>query len=138
MGRWAANGTYVDNTVDVADIQSSGLVPTEEQARYTPQTKEASAISVGAGAALPVATVNMDGFTTIGYNSFASASHAYATTLWASPDGTTRTGAIGTSTATNQGRGILADTTANFVIVEHVNNDAAAKTYDVWIRKTNR
>jgi hypothetical protein len=114
------------------------MIPTEEQRRLAVQTKEATAVSIGAGATLAVAVVNLTGFTSLGYDSYASTSHNHATTIWASPDGVLKTGSIGTATASNQGRNLLADCPADYAIVEITNSDAAAKTYDVWTRKMNR
>ncbi|AGY47930.1 hypothetical protein Plant_8 [Bacillus phage poppyseed] len=138
MGRWAANGTYVDNTVDVADFQSSGLVPTEEQARMTPQDKVLSAYSVSMGATVIVYTVPMDGFTAVGFNLYGSTSHSHKTTVWSMPDGTTQTGSLTSVDATTRGRNLLVDCPSNFAGLEIVNNHTAAVTYDLWVRKMNR
>lgn len=120
-------------------VGTDGQVPFQIASQYTPQEKVASGVSVGAGAVLTVATVDLDGFTTIGYSSSATTAHAHATTLWASPDGTKRTGAIGTiGSVSNTGRGLVADSNAQYVLIEHTNNDVAAQTYDVWARKMNR
>jgi hypothetical protein len=113
-------------------------IPVEQQGQLTPQDKVATAFSIGAGSTLAVAVVPMTGYTTLGYNSYANASHAHATTIWASPDGVTKTGSLATVTATNQGRNLIADCSAEYAIIEHTNSDAATKTYDVWARKSNR
>lgn len=134
-----ADGTFVvTGENNPMPIMALGQIPTQEQSRLTPQDKVATAFSINAGATLTVATVPMSGYSALGYNSFASASHAHATTIWASPDGATRTGTVATVTATNQGRNLLGDVSAEYAIIEVTNSDASARTYDVWARKMNR
>ncbi|AIW03693.1 hypothetical protein CPT_Pookie8 [Bacillus phage Pookie] len=139
MGRWAANGTYVDNTVDVADIQSSGLVPTEEQAKYTPQEKTLSALTVNAGITTNFTSnaIPMDGFTKLGAG-VSSTSHSFTAALLASPDGTTLIGDPAVSkSSTSTSKHLVGEMALNFAVIQITNNDAASKTYDVWTRKFN-
>ncbi|AKQ07429.1 hypothetical protein AVT25_gp08 [Bacillus phage Pavlov] len=140
MGRWAANGTYVDNTVDVADIQSSGLVPTEEQAKYTPQEKTLNAVTVTAGGATNFTSniVTMDGFNTLGVGLTADISHSWNLNVYSSPDGTTLISpAFITQSSTSTTKGGSGTCPLNFAVIQIVNNDAATRTYNAWSRKLN-
>jgi hypothetical protein len=115
-------------------------IPVEQQGQLTPQNKEATAASVGAGATLTIATVNMDGYSDFGVSCIASASHNYALNVFCSPDGASKIGyfAMQINSTANQTKGGTGTAYANYIMVEIINNDAAAKTYDVWVRKMNR
>ncbi|AJK28075.1 hypothetical protein AVV20_gp08 [Bacillus phage Palmer] len=140
MGRWAANGTYVDNTVDVADFQSSGLVPIEEQARLTPQEKTLNNVTVTAGGSMTFASnpILMDGFNTIAAGGSADISHSWTMFVLASPDGSFTFGDPVINRASTSGTKAAAGTCFfNFAFIQIVNNDAATRTYNVWTRKFN-
>ena len=141
MGRWAANGTYVDNTVDVADIQSSGLVPTEEQAKYTPQDKILNGVTVIAGGStnFTANAVYMDGFNTLGVGVLADASHSWVLNVLPSADGSTViiSPAFITQTSTSTTKGGVGTCGLMFAVIQITNNDAATRTYNAWARRMN-
>lgn len=139
MGRWTPDGRYVDHVNEIEDFKSSGMVPTEEQAKYTPQEKILSAVTVNAGitTAFTSNLITMDGFNSVSTCAVTTA-HNFTFELLSSPDGTqvisdngvSRTGS--TSTKKADSSNLMA-----FALVRITNNDAANKTYDVWARKYN-
>lgn len=140
MGRWAADGRNIDYNVEVADIQSSGLVPTEEQAKYTPQDKTLSSVTIAAGGQTTYTAnaINMDGFTKLGVGIVAGASHSFIASVLASPDASTLIGEPAmTKSATSSTRHLVGEVALNFAIIQLTNNDAASQTYNAWSRKYN-
>jgi len=143
MGRWADNGRYVDNVSDIEDFRSTGLVPTEEQARLTPTEKTLNAVTVAAGVQTVFTQypVNMDGFTDFGVVCIADTSHSYTVAVQSSPTGgvnemsyTSSYSQAGVS-ATKSGSGTAH---AQYLLIQINNADTVTHTYNLWTRKINK
>jgi len=142
MGRWADSGQrYIDQVAEIEDFRSTGLVPTEEQARYTPQEKTLVNVTVNAGITtnFTANAVNFDGFTGVGVVVIPNTTHNFGIAAVSSPDGALTVANIATqATSSNSGKHVVGDVPSQFVIVQIQNNDAATQTYNAWVRKMNK
>lgn len=132
------DGSYAKQvSLTGSDVQN----PVEIQGVYTEQEKTLSAASVGAGGTVNFTSfpVNMAGFTEFGAVCVASASHTYTLNVLPSPDGTTTLGDPITSKAgTSSGRRLdVSKSPCDYIVYQIINNDTAARTYDIWTRKMN-
>lgn len=116
---------------------TDGQVPTQLGSQFTPQVKEASAANVNAGVASILVTVDMDGFSKLGIDTYGSTGHDHKLTIWASPDGTIQTGSITSATGNVRGRNAVVEVPSAYALIEITNNDVASRTYDIWSRKFN-
>jgi hypothetical protein len=118
---------------------TAGQIPMQEMSRLTPQTKEATAVSVGAGATVNVSISDMDGYTDFGVSLVASAAHNYQATAFGSPDGSTVVySGIVSESGSGAHRKLIGTSPLNYLAVQVINNDVSARTYDVWLRKMNK
>lgn len=130
--------TFETGVKQVHLVGTDGQVPFEMQSQGTPQTKEGTALNVNAAATTTILSVPVTGFNTAGVIINPSASHNYTLNIYASPDGVIKADKVHTSSATGGARSPIMDCPAEYLIIEVNNADAAAKTYDVWVRKMNK
>jgi hypothetical protein len=121
-------------------IQSAeGQIPQQMMSQYTPQEKVASSYSLTMGSSANVYVADMDGFAKAGINVNASPSHDYTLSVSYSPDAAfSMQTAAGTKTGASFSKWLPPiECVTQYLIISITNNDAATRTYDVWVRKWN-
>ncbi|MFE4029146.1 hypothetical protein ACFX4N_23615 [Priestia sp. YIM B13551] len=142
MGGFTAS--YITNDkLNVQLSESNIQQPMEVQGVLSIQDKRLTAYSVSAGASVNItaSAVQMEGFTQASLVVTTGTSHNFDLKLLASPDGVAVIdNAIAQATPTGAGTNkyiLPIKSPTDYLVIQITNNDASARTYDVWVRRTN-